>query len=630
MYQNLDRAWWLQDENELYKSVFSYVKNLETKQGYKQQSNIRHLRLYGSVESPMLYGYRHFRAEPASALQHSVTLNIVQSMVDTVVSKITKNKPKPTFLTEGGDWSLQRKAQKLSQFVEGQFQSTDFYAKKAISFQDSCIFGTGALKIYKQDGEIKVERVFIDELEVDDNEAIYGEPRQMHQKKYIHRDVLVNMFPEHESVIMMLGQSTSEYGFQSTYDAATQMVQVVESWHLPSGKNADDGKHTICIENCTLFEEIWTKDYFPFVFDRWSLRPLGFFGQGLAEQLTGLQLEINKILRTIQVSMHLVSVPKLLVEASADIVSSHLNNKIGGIIKYVGTPPSYAPLGSIPPELFAHLDRLYSRAYEIAGISQLSAQSTKPSGLDSGKALREFNDIESERFMSVGLRYEQTFLDAAHMMIDLAKELDEELEGGYKVKVKGSKFLQTIAWKDVDMQEDMYSMQIFPTSALSSTPSGRLADVQELLAAGFIGKEDGMKLLDFPDLRQFYNFNNAGVEDIERAIELIVDKSDYQTPEPYQNLQLGIQKMQQAYLYYRANGAPEEKLELFRRWMEDANSLLKKASTPQEDPNAAIPVQDPEAAALLEQPPVEAIPGADPAAIEAGLADPTAVQTPLA
>ena len=53
------------------------------------------------------------------------------------------------------------------------------------------------------------------------------------------------------------------------------------------------------------------------------MRPVGFFGQGLAEQLQGLQLEINKTLRTIQVSMHLVSVPKQLVEASSKLVSSH-------------------------------------------------------------------------------------------------------------------------------------------------------------------------------------------------------------------------------------------------------------------------------------------------------------------
>jgi len=149
------------------------------------------------------------------------------------------------------------------------------------------------------------------------------------------------------------------------------------------------------------------------------------------------------------------------------------------------------------------------------------------------------------------------------------------------------------------MAEDQYVMRVFPTSSLSSIPAGRLQDVQELMQAGFIGKEDAMKLLDFPDLRQYYNFNNAGIEDIERSIEMIIDKGQDETPEPYQNLNLGVVKMQQAYLRYKSDGAPESRLELFRRWIEDANSLIKKAQEA-----LAPPPPDPAAETL----PPEAVP----------------------
>lgn len=609
-YSPNDFWWWKGNEDETASRVFSYIRALDTDQSYRTDENYRNIRLYGNLESFSLRNYNFFRAEPSSASQNRVTLNIIQSMVDTVVSKVTKNKPKPTFLTEGGDYSLQKRSQKLTQFIEGQFYACDFYAKQAQGFKDSCIFGTGFLKIYREGADIKAERVFPEEIVVNDVEAVYGEPRSMHQKKFINKDVLKTMFPDHDTAIDAVGSiATSQYASNS-FDKNSSMLMVIESWHLRSGPDADDGLHTICIENQELFREEWTKDYFPFIAHRWSTRPLGYFGQGLSEQLTGLQLEINKILRVIQVSMHLVSVPKLFIEASSKIVSAHLNNKIGGIIKYVGQPPTEGKLASIPAELFAQLDRLYSRSFEIAGISQLSAQSTKPAGLDSGKALREFNDIESERFMEVAQRYEQTFLLASKMFIDLAKEIDEELDGEYAVKTKGRKFMTTIKWKDVNMAEDLYLMQCFPASSLSSTPAGRLQDVQELLAAGFIGKEDGMKLLDFPDLQQFYNFNNAGLEDIERTIEEFVDSGRYETPEPYQNLQLGITKMQQGYLYYRANGLSEDKLELFRRWIEDAGALLLKASQ-----NAA-PM--PEAELPPAAPPVD--PMAEAAAMEAAAA----------
>ena len=296
----------------------------------------------------------------------------------------------------------------------------------------------------------------------------------------------------------------------------------------------------------------------------------------MAEQLQGIQLEINKILRTIQVSMHLVSVPKLLVEASSKIVSSHLNNRIGGVIKYAGTPPTYAPLGGIPPELFSHLDRLYQRAYEISGVSQLAAQSLKPAGLDSGKALREFNDLETERFMAVARSYEKVFIDAAEIMIDMARDLYTS-DGKFTVKAKDGKFVETISWGDVDMDAAKYMMEVFPTSALSSTPSARLADVQDLLAAGFLSKEDALKLLDFPDLEASMNLLNADATNLEKIIETMMDKGEYFPPEPYQNLENLIRKVQQAYLMYKVQGAPQDRLELLRQYMEDAQNLLLRA-----------------------------------------------------
>lgn len=570
-----DYYWWKRKDSDLYQSVFAYIKMLDTQQSYRQNDNLRYMRLYGNTDFIGVNAYNYMRTESSSAIQNRVTLNVVQNMVDTAVSKLAKNKPRPYFLTDEGDFTLQRRAEKLSQFCEGQFYSTDFYAKANQARTDAAIFGTGAIKIFIKDGKIECERVFIDEIKLDDSESYYGQPRQMHQCKWIHKDVVSSMFPKYKGAI---DAATSDYN-QVDADKTRNgdMLLVTESWRLPSGKGAKDGKHAICIQNQTLFAEQYEKDYFPFVFFRWQLKPIGFWGMGLAEQLIGLQLEINKILRTIQISMHLVSVPKIFVEASSKIVSAHLNNKIGGIIKFAGQPPTEGKLGSIPIELFQHLERLYAKSYEIAGISQLSAQSQKPSGLDSGKALRTFNDLESERFLSVQQRDEQVFLDASKIMIDLSKDIAEQTDN-YQVKVPGSGFLKTIKWEDVSLEDEQYIMQVFPASALSQTPSARMQEVQELLQAGFIGKEDGMKLLDFPDLKAFYNMANAGVEDIEKQIEDMIEDGVYQSPEPFQNLQYGIVKMQQAYLMYRSQNAPEDRLELLRQWMEDAKRLLDDAA----------------------------------------------------
>ena len=135
----------------------------------------------------------------------------------------------------------------------------------------------------------------------------------------MNKEVLKQMFPEYKALIDQASDTYNKFATPPYGDGA-DLVRVIESWHLPSGEEAKDGKHTICISNATLLDEKYEKDYFPFVFFRWGLRPVGFFGQGLAEQLQGLQLEINKLLRTIQVSMHLVSIPKLLGFPSIFIV----------------------------------------------------------------------------------------------------------------------------------------------------------------------------------------------------------------------------------------------------------------------------------------------------------------------
>ena len=602
-----DSQWW-RDKHDLHARIFSYIKNLDQRQSYKQQDNLRNMRLYGNHEFAGINAYNYMRTEQSYNVQNRVTLNIVQSMVDTVTSKIGKNRPRPYFLTDDGNFTLKRRAEKLSQFGEGCFYATDFYEKAQQAFQDSCIFGTGAVKIYRQDDKIVAERIFIDELMIDDSESYYCQPRQMHQRKWIHKDVLKDMFPKSKGAIDAAANDT---GRQDEFkDRLGDMLLVVESWHLKSGKTATDGRHVISINNETLFDGEWDKDYFPFVFFRWNQKPLGFWGQGIAEQLTGLQLEINKLLRTIQVSMHLVSVPKIFLEASSKIVDAHLNNKIGGIIRYAGTKPDQGTLGSIPPELFAHVDRLYSRAFEIVGISQLAAQSVKPGGLDSGKALRTFNDLESERFMSVSQRYEQTYMDAVKIMIDTAKDISEDT-GNYDVKVPGSGFLKTIKWDDVNMEDDQYLLKVFPASALSQTPAARLQEVQELMQAGLVSKEDGMKLLDFPDLKAYYNMANAGAEDIERQIELMMDTGEYESPEPFQNLKYGVVKMQQAYLMYKSQKAPEDRLELLRQWMSDAKNLTDSAA--QEAQNQVAQAQATAAGPTAGTPQQLGVPAAAPA-----------------
>jgi hypothetical protein len=74
-----------------------------------------------------------------------------------------------------------------------------------------------------------------------------------------------------------------------------EMIECVESWHLPSVNDADDGRHVIHMKNVILEDEQYTYTRFPFVFMTWGDACVGFAGISLAEQLKNIQMEINKL-----------------------------------------------------------------------------------------------------------------------------------------------------------------------------------------------------------------------------------------------------------------------------------------------------------------------------------------------
>ena len=375
---------------------------------------------------------------------------------------------------------------------------------------------------------------------------------------------------------------------------------------LAISRGRGDGRHTITIETATLLDDEWERETFPFVKLHWQPPLLGYTAQGLAEILTGTQVEINRLALAISESQRRLGVPWIYVKTGSKVAPSHLRNQIGAIINYTGdTPPKVVTHTSAPRDVVEQLDRLYNRAYEIAGISQLSATSQKPAGLNSGKALREYNDIETERFMMLGQAYEQFFLDTAKELIALAKEIDEELreEGdkdGFVAAYRGKNFMERIRWQDVNLEDDQFEMQIFPVSQLPNTPAGRLDTIQEMMQAGLIDRDTGLQLLDFPDLEGAANQQLAAVELIQQIMEQFLDGGEYISPDPHMNLELGMKMMRNALLRARIDGAPEGVQQQFRDWLLDAQNILSppQPQAPMQGvaPQPPAPMANPEAA----------------------------------
>ena len=597
-YQIFDQAFWWKSEEDPHEAINNFVTVLRDEQAEFYSTVGTHMGLYNGrpVHTRTQAHLTHY----SSARGPRLTFNIIHSICQAATAKIAKHKPSIQFLTEGGHFSNKRKAKLFTKLMQGQFYGMDIYPLAQRIFLDACISGTGVLKVFHEFGKVKAERVPISELTLDPLEVEYGnKPRQLFQSKKVSRHVLAAMFPEKEKEIMEAdSNSESDSWTNSSESRDSDMILCHEAWHLPSGPEAGDGKHVICIESATLLDEKWDKDYFPFAFIRWTENPVSFWGNGLAKEVKGIQIEINKLLARIQEQMHLAT-PKVFIEDTSKVVQTHLNNRVWGAIKYRGTPPTFFVPRSVDNAMFAHLDRLVDRAYEMTGISQLAAQSKKPVGLESGRALREFSDIESERFMVVGQAYEKLFIDISKQIIKLISELHTG-ENPYVAMSFNDKQLEKISWSEVDLEEDQYIMKIMPIGSLPQTPAAKLASVTEMHMNGFFTNEEAHQLLEFPDLERGNELKTAHLEVIDRAIEEMVEKGNFPSPEPYMNLEFGILRVQQAYNLGLLEQVPEDRLELLRRWISQAEVLIGQA---EEAKQPAMPMPGAMPGAPMSMPP---------------------------
>jgi len=574
--------WWLDDEEKVHSTVWRCVDNIRDRQFDRKKEFLLYASLYANL--PRLgFGINSYSRMSSSS---RIALNVCQSAVDALTAKITKERPRPTFLTEDGDYDMRMKAESLDSFVEGKLYEVDFYEECGTPAVLNCgIFGTGVVKIPhipKDDEEtdITVEHVYPWEILVDEREALYGKPRNYYQRKFYDKTILAELFPEFATQIAKATIDKEPEEFD--YDDASDQILVIEAWHLAT--KGGKGKHAICIQNATLVFDDYDDEEPPLEFLRVLKPPSGFWGIGLVEKLCGLQLEINKLLQNIQKSMHLIARPHWMVPQEAKVMPGHLNNDIATLIKYAGgTPPTVYTPQAMSQQVFDHLQWLYQKAFEIVGVSQLSAQGVKPAGLNSGEAQRVYSNIESERFIDFGRAYENFVMGVSKKIVARARAVAEQRKG-YAVRAASKNAFQRIKWSDVDLEEDEYVMKVFPTSTLPKEPAGRIEFVQEMMAAKMIDPEDGMDMLDFPDTDKFAKRRNAARRVVERNIEAAIKRGEYLSPEPFDNHQLALRLVNEAYHEARLDGVPEGRLDLLRRYMADTKDWIDKLSPPPAPP----------------------------------------------
>lgn len=589
--QNRNRqSWWLMDD-DVNQQIFADVDFLDRQQPHNRRRNYRSLRLYSDLQGfGGMYGIGGTSKQNIIDTVRSnnndsrITLNVIRSVVDAATSRIGQNKARPFALTHEGDFVLQQRAKRLNKFIQGQFSASKTYPAGQEVLIDAAITGTGAIKIYEQDSKIVTERVWIDEFLIDEQQAVYGDPRDLFQVRNVAKSRLMEDYAELKEEIEAAGILRDP---QADASALSPMATVVEAWHLPSYPGATDGRHVLCIGNAIFVDEPWHKSHFPVVFLRWTKRRLGFFGEGLSDNLKGIQFEVNLILRKIQSLMRLAT-SHVFIHRGSKVVKSHLSNEDWGVIEYVGQQPIFTTIQAISPEYFQHLDRLYSRAFEQSGVSELSATGRKPAGLNSGKSIIEYNEIQSERFALIGQAFEEFYMDVAKQQIELAKEIYKR-DGKYAVVTQSGRKMEIVDWSEIDLEADQYMLQIYPTSFLPQTPAGKWEQVAQMIEVGFVSKDEASLLMDYPDLEAVTSLNNSPLSYANMIIEQMLGKGKYVAPDPHSDLQLNVKTMTYALLKAQTDEVPEDRLDLLRQYIADATAVLAEAAAQSMEMQQQVP-----------------------------------------
>lgn len=512
-------------------------------------------------------------------------LNIVQAVIEAIGAKLAKNKPRGLVLTEGGNWSLQRQAKGLTQYLDGLNRATQLYKKQRRIVRDAGAFGTGLFTLYEDLGKamIGVERTLCIEQIVDDLEASRGKPQTKYRKVPVHRAVLLRRFgskdekgynPKAAEIIEQAKGYNPANNTGSSDGRMSEMIPTYEAWRL-------NDSHTIGIAEGTLYDEEWEFDWFPDVAIHWRGEPdTGIWGLGAAENLLGVQYEINQMLARFQANMKLAAKLWVFRPPGGPTKQQITNDSITVMDIGEGGGLQFATPTPMPEQAYKYLWDLYAKAFEIEGVSQLQATGVKPAGLDAAVALREYNDLQTERHVLFGQDLEDAHIELAEKEIALSKRM---LKRGKKIIVRapGTKFLKTVDFEKVDMKENLYNVGIFPTSSLPTTPAARMQTIKEWYESGLIpDRETALSLLDFPDLESALSLELAAMEDIKRILEIIVDDGGYEPPEPYMNLDLARRMAQSAYLRAKNDGVPERRRDRLLQFIDETTELINDTNQP--------------------------------------------------
>lgn len=294
------------------------------------------------------------------------------------------------------------------------------------------------------------------------------------------------------------------------------VVMLYEYYEVPS-KQYPDGKLIICCDshNKILYEgnlpytnSQYNNRALPFVLQRSIIRPGYFWGKTIIDSLIPVQRRYNAIKNRITEYMKSAAIGVVIV----DEVTAEKNNldsegiAPGDMIIYNKDNntqvPTYMQNQGMPSEFFNQENTDLANFTKISGVSEISRDSSAPTGVESGRALNILNEQDETRLHLTARSIQDSMLEVARQTLYLYKQFADN-QRLLRIVGRGSA-VKLLYWDKNTITAD--DIVIEGIARISETLSQRRNMIIQLIQFGLFRDENGriddsriLEMLDFGD-----------------------------------------------------------------------------------------------------------------------------------
>ena len=460
-----------------------------------------------NVRNPSIVGLYSIEESPETDTTTTPSINVIKSCIDTLTSKIAQSKVRPFFNCINGTFKDINVCKNAQQYFDQYFDIEEVNKKVSMAFRDACIFDHGVIYV---DSETKaITKALPWQVFVRPAELTYNNITRAY---YCQNDYPVSMLPErYRNKVLKINPDQNYVTYGVYYDTVDQCKAVY-------------------ISELDFVEiEKYEGNRVPFIF-LWYNNPIhGGSSVSVVDMLYGIQTEVNTLMAKVKDASQLSPALTFFLPDDATIKSTQINNRVGNIITYKATsdmtssPVTVATPAFIDGQYIELIQNLKETAYEMVGISQLSAQSKKPTGLDSGVALQTMEDVESERFEEQLNQVIRCYVEIAKTCLRVFPK-DETILPDTPNRVD-------IKWRDIVDEEKKMQIQFSAADSLSKDPSTKLQQLQQLAQVGVIPQERIAQFMELPDLEGGYSLSNNAINAVLSVIRDCIESDSFEVPD---------------------------------------------------------------------------------------------------